>query len=398
MFHFRTVILCLFALAAAPRIAAQATYTTGFEPPVFTLGDVNGQNGWGHLSNSPTGGAIEPAPAPAAGFGTQSLAIRTREAAFFGVTNHLFSPVISPAAGETGSTAGGVPVANPRPVFTASFWLHTPATPLISSRTDGRFAELNPSSKGPNAGDPANRYAQVRLFNTTNTAAGRVRVDMNWTLASGFAATNVAELDWNAWYRFEYVIHLVNGLNGAEPNDRFSLTIRDAGGAVVGTACGSTWETGYKSGGFGGGTTPRAVNGFDFWSTSGPNGTLASWIDEFTMTTSDAATPFAVSIGGASSVPFGGTTSLTANVTGAIGSITSYTWRDASTGTVVATTPSFTAAVGTYTVTVTDSACGTATSAPFTVTQPPPPPVPALTTLALALLAVGVAVVALMRM
>lgn len=73
-----------FAVAAqlsAGAAFAQATYTTGFEPPEFTAGDVNGQQGWGHISNSPTkGGAkttvrgttLETPPAQAAGGGWNS--------------------------------------------------------------------------------------------------------------------------------------------------------------------------------------------------------------------------------------------------------------------------------------------------------------------------------------
>ena len=108
----RTIAALLLSLALP--LAAQSL-STGFEPPEFVLGDVNGQNGWGHVSNSPTGGTIEPVPAgsPAA-FGTQSLAIRTRNVDFVGVANHLHSAVIDPPAGETGSTAGGVPVTDPR--------------------------------------------------------------------------------------------------------------------------------------------------------------------------------------------------------------------------------------------------------------------------------------------
>ena len=83
--------------------AAQATYITGFEPPTFVLGDVNGQDGWGHVSNSPTGGTIEPVPpgSPAM-FGTQSLAIRTRETDFFGVSmEELCGPGKTKALAQT---------------------------------------------------------------------------------------------------------------------------------------------------------------------------------------------------------------------------------------------------------------------------------------------------------
>ena len=54
-----TLLLCL----ASPLLLAQATYTTGFEQPPFNLGDVNGQDGWRHLDNSPTRGEVMAAPA-----------------------------------------------------------------------------------------------------------------------------------------------------------------------------------------------------------------------------------------------------------------------------------------------------------------------------------------------
>src|SRR5688500_14940885 len=148
---------------------AQATYATGFESPEFTLGDVNGQNGWGYGSNSPTKGVVEAAPAGSpASFGAQVLAVRTNNVDLFGVSNHLFSATVDPA-GETGSTAGGVVVAAPANHFTASVYYRAPSSPITSTRSYGRFAELNPSSKGAGAGDLANRYAQIRVVNVNNT-------------------------------------------------------------------------------------------------------------------------------------------------------------------------------------------------------------------------------------
>jgi hypothetical protein len=356
------------AMLVAPLLCAQ--YTATFEEPTFSLGDVNGQDGWGHLDNSPTGGAIETVPAGSpASFGAQSLAIRTRNSLNFGVANRLYSATIDPPAGETGSTVGGVVVPSPESTFQASFWYHAPETPLISSRPDGRFAELDPSSKGNGPGDVANRYAQVRIFNTTNTAAGSPRVEMRWFLSNGSLSTlNVATLDWNEWYRFDYTITLVDGLDGIEANDRFTLRIYDVDGSEVGSGCGSTWELGWKSGTFGGGATARAINGFDFWSMSGPDTTLVGHLDNLTMTaTTPAAGPLAATISGSANTCAGATVPLTANDSGGTGPITSYTWRDSSNA-VVGTGSSFAASEGTYTVTITDSLCETATSAAFTVT------------------------------
>lgn len=152
-------------------------------------------------SNSPTKGVIEPTPggSPAA-FGAQLLALRTRNVDLFGVSNHLFSATIDPA-GETGSTVGGVAVAQPANHFAASFYYRTPATPVVSTRADGRFAELNPSSKGAGAEDVANRYAQVRVVNVNNT--GNLRFEIGWYTSTSFTfcvQTAAQNLTWGAWF------------------------------------------------------------------------------------------------------------------------------------------------------------------------------------------------------
>lgn len=463
--NYRHATLLLIFLVT-PIAAAQ--YTTGFEPPAFVLGDVNGQDGWGHLDNSPTGGAIEPVPAGSpAMFGTQSLAVRTRNDVNFGVANRLYSATIDPAAGETGSTFGGVATAvDPRSHFTATLWFRTPDV----APPDGRFAELNPSSKAGGPADVANRYAQVRVF-----SAGTARVEIGWYRSSGFTVSTVANLDWGQWYRFEYAIELVDGTASGEPNDRFTLTIFDVNGVQLGTACGSTWELPWRTGSFGGTATPRAINGFDFWSTRGPNGFVAGHLDNVTFSAIDAAplaasiagdpsacaggttalsanvtggfapftyvwrnaandvvgtaatldagagtytltatdalcvsttsAPFAVSesaalavtINGTSPIPMGGTTTLTANVTGGSGTIASYAWRDAASN-VVGTSATFDAPVGTYTVTVADASCGTAASAPFTVSASVVPGVPTASELALAILFAALAAAAVIRL
>jgi hypothetical protein len=275
-------------------ISAQTTYSTGFEPPVFTLGDVNGQNGWGYFSNSPTKGVIEPAPAGSSSFfEAQSLAIRTNNVDFFGVANHLYSATIDPA-GEPGSTLGGTVVASPYNHFAASFYYQAPSTPVISTLANGRFAELNPSSKGTGADDYPNRYAQVRVINDTNTAAGKLKFEIGWyTFADQtFMVSTVAQnLNWGEWYRLDYDITFCPGLIGTSPNDVFKLSIYDLNNNLLGSATGSTWETAYKTGNFGGGNTARAVNGFDFWTRTGPNNALVGYIDNFSESVNNVANP-----------------------------------------------------------------------------------------------------------
>lgn len=146
----------------------------------------------------------------------------------------------------------------------------------------------------------------------------------------------------------------------------------DASGVLVGVACGSTWEYGYRRQGFlGGNTLPLAVNSFDFASNTGPDDRVVGHLDDFTMTSSNAvvAAP-AVDIVGEQEVCAGESTILTADGTGD-GGIVAYEWRDAN-GAIVGTGPALEAGAGTYTVTVMDAFCGTATSALFTVGESPP--------------------------
>lgn len=291
------VIISLLTFTNLPvTIFAQTSYTTDFESPTFTLGNVNGQNGWGYLSNSPAKGIIEAAPAGSpVSFGAQSLAIRTNDVGFFGVQNQLYSALVDPA-GETGSTIGGVPVAAPYNHYIASFYYQAPATPVISTRVDGRFAELNPSSKNTPPTEPANRYAQIRVINDTNTAAGKVKFEIGWysvSTATFTVATVAQNLNWGEWYRFDYRISLCDGLNGSSPNDTFRIIIQDLSGTNLGIAFGSTWESAWKTGSFGGGTTPRAINGFDFWTQTGPNNALVGYIDNFSESVSNVANPCA---------------------------------------------------------------------------------------------------------
>lgn len=361
----RTLFLAL-SLLAALHVHAQSSYTTGFEPPAFAPGNVNGQGGWGHLSNSPTGGDIVLAPVHG---GIQSLAFKTRDRDFFGVASHLYSASLAAPAGESGSilTGTGGPVADPLSHFAASLWYRTPDAPVVSFNADGRVAELNPASRGPAPTDPVSRYVQVR---TINSGDGRFIAQLGWYTTTGtfdFNRVNIATLNPGQWYRFDYLIHFVDGLNGTAPNDRVVVRIFDAGGALVGSACGFTWEAAWKSQPtFGSGLQPLAVNGFDFWAWANVNGTVVGHVDDFSMSSFDEPA-LGILVNGAANVCFGGTTLLSSILTGAAAS---FEWRDG-TGALVATTPSFNAGAGTYTLTVTNSLCETATSAPLTITQNP---------------------------
>jgi hypothetical protein len=298
--------IALFSIIMTPLSAlAQATYTTDFEAPTFVLGNVQGQNGWGYLPNSPAKGIIETAPAGSPIlFGAQSLAIRTNDVAFFGVSNQLYSALVDPA-GETGSTIGGVVVAAPYNFYRATFYYQAPLAPVISGRSDGRFAELDPSSKGTAVGDASNRYAQIRVINNTNTALGKVRLEIGWytNAATTFDVVTVVDnLNWGQWYRIDYGIRLCDGLQGVGPNDTFRVDVSDLVGNILGTVIGSTWESAWKTGSFGGGSTARAINGFDFWTQTGPNNAVVGYIDNFTQTATHVGNPCSLPTAGSVTV------------------------------------------------------------------------------------------------
>jgi uncharacterized repeat protein (TIGR01451 family) len=365
--HKCPAIAVVVFLIFVPLASAQSAYTTGFESPQFTLGDVAGQDTWGHIDNSPTRGEVVAAPmASPSVLGAQSLALLTWKAENFWVSNHLYSARISSPAGESGSRIRDVAVVDPQSHFEATLWVRTPSTPVIPSRTNGRFAQLNPSSKGPGDDHPADRYASVQLYNPTRDDSGTVEVRMTWPTAVGvYKTVVVASLEWGEWYRFEYLIHLVDGLDDdGLPNDRFTLTIYDAAGDLVGSACGSTWEIGWRFESWSPYKSALAINGFDFWSDTAPNGTLVAHLDGMAMRSFTPSNELSVEIEGGGTCLSAATLVAKATVGG--GKILSYTWKDAD-GNVVGTEPTLTALPGTYTVTVTDELCVTAISAPVSV-------------------------------
>ena len=355
------ILSLLFAVAAAePLLGAN------FE--IFAPGDVKGQWGWGHLDNSPTGGTIEAAPAGSPlWIGSKALAVRTRDTTMFGVANHLYSPANIYPAGETGSTLKTQPVVDPESFFRGEMWVMMPPSPVVSGQSDGRFGQINPASRLVAAGEGADRYAFSGFYN----ANGIPEVRIEWPTAAGgpSATVTVAQLEWGKWYRLIYQIRFVDGLNGTAPNDIYSLTIYSTGGLLVGNGSGSTWEAEWRTGGWGGGATPRAVNGFDFWSEAGPDGTLAFHLGtSYSTGFSPPLEPLAVTIddGGFPCTPMA---TLSAVATGGHGWVIGYEWRDGE-GTVVGTEALYHAPIGTYTVTVTDQAGNRATSPPVTGTGP----------------------------
>ena len=94
----------IFGLAAvgAPLAAADTVGPITFEPPAYTLGNINGQNGWmktGPYDVAVAGVSTFPA---AAGYGFGAQALRVSNALTSGsFGDQTFSPGLSSAAGES---------------------------------------------------------------------------------------------------------------------------------------------------------------------------------------------------------------------------------------------------------------------------------------------------------
>jgi hypothetical protein len=271
--------LLLSTLAFVTPAGAAPTSTIDFEG--YSPGNINGQSGWSALGNSPTTGAVVAPPAASpSGTGSQVLQA-SRVAANAGVSNGLNSPTID-GAGESGTLNGGVSTSG-RNRFTASLWFATPAAPIVSGQLDASFLQLNPSFKNP-VDVTASRYGLVAL----NNQGGVLTLFSSYPTPSGQVTAGSLSLAWGQWYRVDYDMRFFDGLaaNGG-PNDTLGLRVTAVGGAEVGTICSASYEAGYRGGGFGGGTGPRAVNGFDLLSRSVPDG-VVGYVDNLSMQTSAA--------------------------------------------------------------------------------------------------------------
>lgn len=261
-------------VALVPAILGCATmkadsFSTDFES--YTPGNVVGTNGWAALSNSPVSGSVVATPFPGpVGVGAQVLQL-SRVGINTGVNSGLNSPLIA-GAGESGTLNGGIDVLGLNQ-FTASLWFATPSTPIVNiAPSSSAFLQFNPSTKNSIANpltDTASRYGIVSLSNPDNTADGRLQI---YSSSASSAVTSL-DLVWGQWYRLEYTIDFADGLNGTLANDTLTVAVFDATNALVGTLASFTWETNseYRNGGYGGGTGPRQINGFDFLSRGGEN-------------------------------------------------------------------------------------------------------------------------------
>ncbi len=113
-----TVIAAAFTLGAAPAASAD-TSSINFEPPTYSTGNINGQQGW-----SKTGAydveVVDANPYGHASFGDQALRLSNYiTSGSFG--DQTFSPSLADEAGETTADNGGLSGGTRQPTFDASF-------------------------------------------------------------------------------------------------------------------------------------------------------------------------------------------------------------------------------------------------------------------------------------
>lgn len=277
----------VLGLTALSSCAFATTFTVpSFENPYFTAGDINGQNGWGYMGNSPTLGTVVAAPSGTPGIlGTQSLELTsTNNTALFGVANGLYSWRHQAASGgETGTGAASN-------TFTTSFYYRTPDA--FNNPTAGdTLIQFNPAFR-PTDANAADRYAffgvtcsnvDVNFNCLANNSQYRFVLSDYSDPNNGTDYTTVNNLSAATWYRIEYSILFNDGLVNPGVldgnNDVFTVNVYDVAGLLLGTSVGGTWEAAWATNSFGGGTGPRAVNSMDFLRRQGPGGISLGFID-----------------------------------------------------------------------------------------------------------------------
>ncbi|MFM9874154.1 MAG: PEP-CTERM sorting domain-containing protein [Fimbriimonadaceae bacterium] len=261
-------------------ISAQAVSTINEDFNSWSLGSGN-QNGWAAYGNSAINTNVQNTVSRS-GNAVELRTHPTDQSGLVGVVNGYHSAFVD-YAGE--STISQGTTNNDR--LNVSFWYRTPDSNALTTTSWGGILELNPSFD-------TNRYGWVGLIdgakdttNFYNASDGLVFeldtiLNLNDTNASyDPIATN---LSYASWYRLEYSIQFVNGINGDEsPNDVMTVSVFDESNSLLGSATGSTWESGFRGAYAFGNPGPHGVNGMDFRARAFDNDVNLGYIDDFRM-------------------------------------------------------------------------------------------------------------------
>jgi hypothetical protein len=265
---------------AATAVAAQASSTLTENFDSWSLGSGN-QNGWAAYGNSAINTNVQNTVARS-GNAVELRSHPTDQAALVGVINGYHTAYVD-YAGE--STISQGTTNNDR--LNVSFWYRTPDNNNLSTTFWGGILELNPSFD-------TNRYGWVGLIDgakdTTNfyTAADGLVLELDTILDLNDTAASfdpiAKNLSYGTWYRLQYNLQFVNGINGDEsPNDIMTVSVFDEMGAQLGSVTGSTWESGFRGAYAFGNPGPHGVNGMDFRARVTNNDANLGYIDDFYM-------------------------------------------------------------------------------------------------------------------
>ena len=236
---FAALVAALFGVLWLAGVAGADTagpYT--FEPPSYSLGSINGQNGW-----SDTGGydAQVVANPGVSGFDTQSLQISdATTSGSFG--DQTFAPGLTQPASEATN-----------PYFTASFSIDT----ATAAPNDGLHLSVSPDN------GQGGRMSYLRF--EYHASDGKVHVffdDSNQSATcepagcANFTEHEIAQFAPDTVHTFAFVINLVPGTNAdGSPND--VVKIYEDGAPLI---TGTTWEGYYRYDPESGPTTPPAIS------------------------------------------------------------------------------------------------------------------------------------------
>ncbi len=263
-------------------VAAQAVSTLSENFDSWNDGSGN-QNGWAAYGNSaintnvqsvvrrgPNGKAVELRSHP------------TDQSGLQGVINGYHSAFVD-YAGE--STISQGTAAYDR--LNVSFWYRTPDNNALTTTSWGGILELNPSFD-------TNRYGWVGLIDGAKDTTGFYNagdglvfeldtiLNLNDTNASYDPIAK--NLSYATWYRLQYNIQFVDGINGDEsPNDIMTVSVFDESNMLLGSVTGSTWESGFRGAYAFGNPGPHGVNGMDFRARVFNNDANLGYIDDFYM-------------------------------------------------------------------------------------------------------------------
>ncbi|MEK7612761.1 MAG: hypothetical protein AAB449_01280 [Patescibacteria group bacterium] len=189
------------ALLFLPVFASADTLGINFEPSLYTVGNINGQDGWSSLGAAGSGCAVYDHAVSGSfgttGFGAQSL--RISNAVVSGCfSDQTFSKSLINEAGETAAINSGFSGGTRQTHFESQFDL---ASAVPGAEQPGLYMSVS-----PDRGDGA-RMSYLRFEDQSDG----IHVFFDDYTASGFNETDIATLDRSVPHSIKFVMDFVDG-------------------------------------------------------------------------------------------------------------------------------------------------------------------------------------------